>query len=78
MYTVKDIATASNVTIWAVYKAHSSGRLPEPIRAGHARIYTESDRERALAYFARSKGSRPVGPALVTDTIQHTTGDKDT
>lgn len=53
---IGELAAQLGVPYWRIKYAHAAGHVPEPLRAGTRRLYTESDIENLAIYFGLKKG----------------------
>lgn len=67
LFVTAEVSRLLGVSIDRINRAHRNGRLPEPARAGHHRVYTPQDVEAAKRFFsdAGSEGTRGSGDRLV-------------
>jgi DNA-binding transcriptional MerR regulator len=54
--SVGEVASRLNVAYWKVKYAHQAKHIPEPLRVGNRRLYTEDDIQRLKLYFDQKKG----------------------
>lgn len=60
LFVTADVSRLLGVSIDRLIRAHRNGRLPEPARAGHHRVYTPQDVEAAKKFFLDT-GSEDAG-----------------
>lgn len=53
-----ELAARLGVPYWRIKYAHAAGHVPEPLRVGTRRLYTEEDIENMAIYFGLKKGER--------------------
>lgn len=51
LFVTAEVSRLLGVSIDRLIRAHRNGRLPEPARAGHHRVYTPQDVEAAKRFF---------------------------
>jgi DNA-binding transcriptional MerR regulator len=55
---IGQLAARLGVPYWRIKYAHAAGHVPEPLRVGTRRLYTEQDIENMAIYFGLKKGER--------------------
>lgn len=51
LFVTAEVSRRIGVSIDRIIRAHRSGKLPEPSRAGHHRVYTAADVDTVRRYF---------------------------
>jgi len=66
LFVTAEVSRLLGVSIDRLIRAHRNGRLPEPARAGHHRVYTPQDVEAAKKHFfdTGSEETRAAGDRL--------------
>lgn len=54
--SVGEVAVRLNVAYWKIKYAHAARHIPEPLRVGNTRLYTEDDIKQLEIYFDQKKG----------------------
>lgn len=54
--SVGEVASRLGVGYWKIKYAHASRHIPEPLRVGNTRLYTEDDIKRLELYFGKKEG----------------------
>lgn len=57
LFSIREIANRLGVKWYRVKYAHMAGLVPEPMRVGNHRLYTEGDLRRLELYFSRKGGN---------------------
>ncbi len=53
--SVSEVAEMLGVYPGRIYRAHRMGRVPEPLKVGNTRLYTDADVEQLRDYFSKQK-----------------------